>query len=304
MRFSESNNSKIRLHINNQSFKAYLEDSDITYETKDMQLPFAPVSFTNDSMATRVMEKAKFTFNVYSETRKECIDNYNELQTLIKSIKPSYRYIQEQLAPVASNVTGFVNINFIGMPSGRDNITMHLNSFSYTLDKEIGYIQVPVSDLASNKDAESYSYYDPSGMKLIPLAFKISLDGKILLPFEQTVRMLNKKDAGSGTLEIDKLIKDTVGIDPTYIEQITSLVSKLSGDILTYNSEANIRRTLVLAKELKDNHLVDINTGNFLSDTTNIPAPYSRQSGNERGNNFSRIVGELKDIYSKENQPK
>lgn len=170
------------------SFKAYLEDSDITYEVKDQQLPFVPTSFTNDSMALRVTEKAKFTFNVFSETRQECVENYINLNKLITSIKPSYSYVFDQISPYLSNVVGYFNINFKGFPDGRDNILLHLNSFSYNINKDLGYIHVPVSEINGNIP----SYYDSTGMKLIPIGYKISLEGKILLEFDKTANVFGQ----------------------------------------------------------------------------------------------------------------
>lgn len=186
------NDEDLRLNITNIasgkkiSFKSYLEDSDITYEIKDQQLPFAPTSFTNDSMAIRVTEKAKFTFNIFSESRDECTQNYRNLNKLLSTIKPSYKYVYDQIAPNTSNVTGFFNIKFKGLPAGRDNVTLHLNSFSYNINKDLGYIHVPTAELEENG---SKSFYSSQGMKLIPIGYKISLEGKILLNFKQTANV-------------------------------------------------------------------------------------------------------------------
>lgn len=191
------NDPDLRLNIQNTqsgpplSFKAYLEDSDISYETKDQQLPFVPLSFTNDSMALRVSEKAKFTFNVFSETRSECIQNYRNLNLLLQSIKPSYSYVFDQVAPYISNVTGFFNLNFKGMPDGRDNINLHLTSFSYAINKDLGYVHVPLSEI----DGKEGSFYDSAGMKLIPVGYKISIEGKILLEFNKTANVYGNPSA-------------------------------------------------------------------------------------------------------------
>lgn len=197
----------LRLDINGLSFKAYLEDSDITYETKDQQLPFTPTSFTNDSMAIRVSEKAKFTFNVYSETRYECVENYKNLQSLLSTIKPSYQYVDEQLVPDARNVTGLVTVKFKGLPVlNRESVTLHLNSFSYTMNKDLGYIHVPKSEVS---DPNNSKFFEQGNMKLIPIGYKISLDGKVLLPFDQTANINPKKKYDSSNVEqIDRVAKE------------------------------------------------------------------------------------------------
>jgi len=261
MRFIDNN---IKLIINNLPFKAYLEDSDVSYETRDVSLPFAPTSFVNDKMATRLMQKAKFTFNVFSETRLECISNYNNLLRLIYSIKPFFEYIDDQLAPLGSNITGLVSIRFAGMPMVGDSVNLHLNSFSYTINKEIGYIQVPNKEIRDPR--ANASFYDSSGMKLIPLAYKISLEGKILLPFDGTVRQIGGP-AKNVQEDYDTIMKDIFGEkanDREYTGHVLNAFTALTGRLPSEFSREKRTKALKDIAALKNNGAIDAN-GNFTS---------------------------------------
>lgn len=161
------------------SFKAYLEDSDMFYEMKDQQLPFAPTSFRNDSAMIRVLERAKFTFNVFSESKTECIENYKNLQKLLINIKPSYGKVYDQYVPANTNITGYFNVKFAGIPRG--NIDLHLTSFTYNINKDLGYLEVDNGELSKGQ----------KGSKLIPISYKISIEGKVLLEFTETTNAAN-----------------------------------------------------------------------------------------------------------------
>lgn len=206
MRFSDND---IRLLINGLKFKAYLEDSDINHVTKDQALPLAPISFNNDSMATRVNQTAKFTFNVFSETREECVNNFNNLLSIIESIKPLYTIMDDQYVPNSANITGFVTLSFAGMPyKNRNAISLHLTSFNYSINKEIGYIQIGKSELAGGQP----KFYEKSNMKLVPLAYKLSLEGKVLLSFDETVRRSGSRIKRSSK-ELYRVLIEQTGID-------------------------------------------------------------------------------------------
>lgn len=182
----------IKLLLNNHPFLAYLEDSDIIHEMKEQQLPFAPVSFNNDSMALRVTERVKFTFNVFSNTRYECIRNFVSLTNLINEIKPSYKLVFNQYVPLPTNVSGYFKIKFDGFPGRkRDEITVHLTNFSYNINKDLGFIQVPNKEITLRESVEgerNEDLYTEGQMKLIPISYKISIEGKVLLPFLDTIR--------------------------------------------------------------------------------------------------------------------
>lgn len=244
------NDSKTKLKINGLSFKAYLEDSDISYEMKDQQLPFVPTSFVNDTMAIRVMQKAKFSFNVFSETRTECVNNWKNLHTLLVKIRPSYAYVRDQLKASPSNVTGFVNVEFKGLPE-RNTVTLHLNSFSYAPNKELGYLQVP-ADLTNNK------FYKNPEEKFIPIAYKLSLEGKVLLPFGSTANLLNTRESAAGTINLKDMLGKLCG-DEAYQQAVFGIAGTLAGiDPLSMTPDA-LTTVLAKSKELKDRGIVDQN---------------------------------------------
>lgn len=263
MRFLDDN---IKLHINGLIFKAYLEDSDITHNVRDQALPFAPLSFNNDSMATRVNETAKFTFNVFSETRGECIQNFNNLLKLIRSIKPIYEIVDYQYVPDFSNLTGLVELFFSGMPS-RDIVKLHLNNFNYSINKELGYIQVPREEILDYKKSTEVGFYSPGNMKLIPLAYKISLEGKVLLPFDQTVRLINGRTKGSDTTFFSALSTAAQSNSAEYLNMLVTLYKGITGGKSLYAVKDEYFADVVgKLKTLKDSYLADVNSGNFRSD--------------------------------------
>lgn len=187
------------LYLIDLPFRAYLEDSDISYEMKEQSLPFAPISFNNDSMMLRVLQKLKLTFNVFADNREQCIKNYESLIKLIEYTKPMYYKVYDQWAPSPLNVVGYFTVKFNGLPlellvdgelKNQDTVIIHLTSFSYTLNKDVGYINVPYY---SDGRYENYSSKDETGSKLIPLAYKISLEGKILQRFTETIRRQDSK---------------------------------------------------------------------------------------------------------------
>jgi len=258
MRFKDEN---IRLRINGLSFKAFLEDSDINHVTKEQPLPFSPLSFVNDAMATRLNETAKFTFNVFSETREECITNYRSLLALIQSIKPIYYILDDQYVPSNSNVTGLVNLSFLGMPS-RNSVDLHLTSFNYSINKEIGYIEIPLSEISNTNKS---SFYDVSGMKLVPLAYKISLDGKVLLPFNSTIRKIGERKKASSANINEALIKGALSTDKDYIDKLKGLYEKITNQNIVRLSDQEVVSALAKVKQLADEQIISAD-GKFNTD--------------------------------------
>ena len=258
MRFKDEN---IRLRINGLSFKAFLEDSDINHVTKEQPLPFSPLSFVNDAMATRLNETAKFTFNVFSETREECITNYRSLLALIQSIKPIYYILDDQYVPSNSNVTGLVNLSFLGMPS-RNSVDLHLTSFNYSINKEIGYIEIPLSEISNTNNP---SFYDQSGMKLVPLAYKISLDGKVLLPFNSTIRKIGERKKASSANINEALIKGALSTDKDYIDKLKGLYQKITKQDIVRLNDQEVVSALAKVKQLADEQIISAD-GNFNTD--------------------------------------
>lgn len=290
MRFTDDD---IKLRINGLQFKAYLEDSDINHVTKDQPLPFAPLSFTNDSMATRLNETAKFTFNVFSETREECINNYKNLLRLIESIKPIYYILDDQYVPSNLNVNGLVQLYFSGMPS-RDEVKLHLTSFNYSLNKEIGYIQVPNVEI---NDPKSASFYNKP-MKLIPLAYKVSLEGKVLLPFNSTIRKRGDRIQASNKEYSRALIEGAGSYDPAYIDKLEKIymdVTNLNTGFATLPAK-NLPGVMARVKRLADEYLVDDN-GRYNEADPRIQTVESslddEERLKERRASYDKLIGEL-----------
>lgn len=266
MRFTDDN---IKLKINGLSFKAYLEDSDVNHVTKDQQLPFSPVSFVNDSMATRLNETVKFSFNVFSETREECVENYKNLLRLIQSIKPIYYVLNDQYVPSNSNVTGLVTLSFSGMPS-RNTVKLHLNNFNYSLNKDIGYIELTNEEIRNPK-SENLSFFSKS-MKLVPLAYKINLEGKVLLPFRETIIQIGERQKASGVEYSRMLIEGAGSTDPDYIKRITQLYKSISGQDLSTVNPKDMPKVLAAVKKLKDDGLAEENgTRRYPEEIESIP---------------------------------
>lgn len=218
---------------NSYSFPAFLEDSDITYDLKEQPLPFAPVSFTNDSMALRVLEKVKFTFNIFSHNEKECIENWDKFKHLRNIIKPRYVLVNEQLVPKIENVTGFIKIIFNGMPHNRSSIDVHLISFSYLINKDLGFLE-------KNKN-------------LIPIGFKISLEGKVLLPLSETIsisRIPSKENTTNGT-----------GSDQQMLAYLDTMIKAYEGQLFTngggYINSSNEKFSADFDKITNDPELLD-----------------------------------------------
>ncbi len=259
MRFTDEN---IRLHINNLSFKAYLENSDISYETREQQLPFAPVSFTNDTAAIRLLQKAKFTFNVLSEYRSECVENYNNLLALIQSIKPSYTIIDEQYVPDKNNINGYVNLKFDGLPLQQKSVKLHVTQFSYEINKEMGYLQIPEKELKHNKNPKKFVDGEP---KLIPIAYKIDIEGKILQTFGETAKVTgNFYTTPNITFrDVIESISDIRGSREDYIQDLYKIIKNITGKNPEQFAPAILKYCLSYAKLMKDWYVVDINTGQF-----------------------------------------
>ncbi len=174
----------IKLTISGIPFKAYLEDSQHYFDPIDQKAPFVPTSWPNDSVAIRMMERVKYTFNVFSENRRECVINYRNLYNLIGSLKPAFRNEGGLFLPRKSNLTGYITVGFSGMPN-RSSANIHLTAFSYEINKEMGFLQVPTDEIKTTKKDKMYD----TNMKLIPLAYTINIEGKIIQSLENTIRV-------------------------------------------------------------------------------------------------------------------
>jgi hypothetical protein len=189
MRFKDNNiNIKIiELQSNaNLKFKAFLEKSDITYKILDQELSFAPLDWTSSKVQTRMLQSLDLVFDVYSEDREECIKNYKDLNILINWLKPKYTKTGEMLTPSVQNAFGRIAIDFNGFPRISKTpgpLKILVSTFSYSVNKEMGYIEIPYN----GSDEEKKKIYVEGKMKLIPISYKLSIGGQILLSKEDTM---------------------------------------------------------------------------------------------------------------------
>lgn len=169
-------------------FSGFLEDSEISYETKDQQLPFAPLSFTNDSIATRIIEKVKFTFIIIGYDHRDCLVNWYSFSLLRKDIRPRYQIINEQYMPNIENLEGLLTIKSKILPRGREKINIHLTNFSYNINKELGMFAWDIKD--ENKpysDVANLLPDEDNNLAMIPVSFKVQIEGKVLLDIDETL---------------------------------------------------------------------------------------------------------------------
>jgi len=197
----------IRLQINDLHFKAYLENSDHLFEPVEQKPEFVPTSWNNDAIAIRMIERVAFKFNVFSENRRECIINYRNLIDLIGTLKPAFSQEGDLFLPDKSNLTGYIKVAFKGMPN-RNFANIHLTGFSYDINKDIGFLEVPKREINSTKKT---SYYD-NNMKLIPIAYSINIEGKIIQPLTDTIRV-GKKGTKYGQVNFDQEVRKKLNID-------------------------------------------------------------------------------------------
>jgi hypothetical protein len=164
-------------------FKAYLDESEVSYQIMEQNLAYTPLSFVNDKVHTRTTQKVKLKFNIYSEDFTEAQENYNQLHKLIESIKPKFSLVREQYLPDVRNNTGLLSVKFKGLPKISkkygDDLVIHLSQFTYDINKELGYIERPFSGAG----------YTGGDNRLIPIAYVLNIAGQILLPFKETVRV-------------------------------------------------------------------------------------------------------------------
>lgn len=186
-------NQHLLLHIDSMSgpvsFKPFLEESSIIFDIETIQSPIVPVFMNNSNTHTRTLQKARFSFNVFPDSRDECILNYKNLKKVLAAIKPVYGADRTQLIPHKSLFNGFISIKFSGLFPGKEKINLKLNSFSYDINQDLGYIQVPYSEILTSGGPRSFSaksYNGDRGNKMIPIGYNIKLEGNILQPFSET----------------------------------------------------------------------------------------------------------------------
>jgi hypothetical protein len=190
-------------------FKALLENHSVGVQLKEQNLSFTPLSFVNDKVATRTTYSIKLKFNVFSENSEDCFTNYANLHNLLYTIKPKFIFTNEQYLPVTQNNTGLITIKFKGLPALRsltnkrlpyldpaDRLTIHLTSFSFDINNEMGYYNAPFGKDKIKDEGDMYfgeeNYVINDGTnnsRLVPIGYSLNIEGNVLLPFEDTVRI-------------------------------------------------------------------------------------------------------------------
>lgn len=150
-------------------FKGFIKESEISYTMVNIDIPFPSVNFLSKSIPNRIIRKIKFSFDVISSDKPECIKNYERLDMLGKFIKPSYikqipgtdLYLYDNI-----NTSGLIDIHFNGFVLENNNETIRtiVTNFSYDINKELGFIE---------------HLYGKDGKTLIPIGYSINIEGKI-----------------------------------------------------------------------------------------------------------------------------
>lgn len=165
------------------SFKAYLEDHSVQYQIVEQQLQYAPLSFVNDKVHMRTNQTISMRFNVFSEDLAEAQSNYDKLHKLVEWIKPTYGYRMGQYIANVENNTGIIGVKFAGLPkvhSSNDELKLHLTSFTFSVNKEMGYIETEYVDSRVENVIQD---------GLVPIAYTLEIGGRILLEFKETARI-------------------------------------------------------------------------------------------------------------------
>jgi hypothetical protein len=290
MRFLDPN---INLLITNKTngdklkFKAYLEKSDITFTVQESNFEYIPVGYGSvDSYATRLLYTLDLSFNVFSENREEAISNYQQLHRLIEALKPGYTIIEGSYLPTSDNAFGNISINFKGLPKinkKSDSLDIATKTFSYNINQEMGFIEVPYD----NADKKTFRYFD-TGMRLIPIAFKIGIGGRISVNFEDTVKLTGASAAataagstGPGSsgvaAPVSSLATNIVALEPDNAKrtQLLSALKEISGlpNILNL-PENKIIDSLKHLKRASDSAFIDLQNPNS-SPNTLVVAQYT-----------------------------
>lgn len=156
-------NDIYKININGIKFKAYLEDASETFDLKEANLSYLSLQEKNNFISTRVVQKIKLSFNVFSENAEECIKNYKNYEALAESLKPTYKNLAGTYLPYYTNLYGTAQIKFAGLISTKDLVRVDVSSFTYDINKDMGYHEIKKGKIIT----------------VLPVAFRIGLEGII-----------------------------------------------------------------------------------------------------------------------------
>ena len=279
-------------------FKAYLDESEVSYQIIEQNLAYTPLSFVNDKVHTRTTQKVKLKFNVYSEDLTEAQENYDKLEKLTESIKPKFSLVREQYLPDVRNNTGLLSVKFKGLPKISkkydDDLVIHVSQFTYDINKELGYVERPMSGLG---------YTD--SLRLIPVAYSLMISGQILLPFEETIRMDTKPEETNILGEAFKQAKTAGGLsfdtskDTDYKVSLLNSFEKFAAEGGKYKTIESLPDPATRAKALEIVHYLKSAPGikNFIKDDLSFGSKYYEMEV-ENMKNYSKKIQELRNLIN------
>lgn len=247
------------------SFKAYLEESKVQIKTLDTNIQYAPLNFTNNTQFLKTQYSVDFSFNVFAEDREEAAENYDKLHSLLNIVKPNYKFTNNQYLPMAGNIFGLIQIQFSGLPklSKNDALDIYVTNFAYNINKDMGYLQMPYAP--NNQTPDRSQLYVSGSNVLIPIAYRLDISGRVLLPLEESIRTQDKtngvvksKNKKTGTL--DDIINNIIGNDSSakdkFMQQLNGflLASGVTQDQFA-NASQQIKQLLVRNLKKRSNIL-------------------------------------------------
>lgn len=147
------------LDINGIKFKSFIEECQETFEFKEANLSYLSVNEQNNFLTTRIVNKVKFVFNVYSDSEEEMKTNVANLASLKNSLKPIYVISEGSYYPYSLNFIGHIKIQFPGLFTTRTFKELHLLNFSYEINKETGFLELE--------------------NRLNPISYRVSIEGLV-----------------------------------------------------------------------------------------------------------------------------
>jgi hypothetical protein len=157
-------------------FKAFIEKSDIAFKIEENPIGIIRSDKAVDKQLYRIVYDLSFSFNVFSESREEAYQNFNKLNGLLPKLRPEKIPTTSGLLNT-SEVFGDANfrVHFSGFPqlgkTHKNSMDIVINSFTYTINKDMGYIELPIP--------QEKALYTKDKMVLVPISYKIDFSGRI-----------------------------------------------------------------------------------------------------------------------------
>jgi len=311
MRFIDPN---IRLHIidkqavNSQGklepidydFKAFLEESKTQIKTLDTNIQYAPLNFTNNTQFLKTQYSVDLSFNVFSEDRQEAIENYDKLHKLLNVVKPNYRFVNNQYLPIAGNIFGLVSIKFSGLPrlsKQKDELDIYITNFAYTINKDMGFLELPYNPFDS-KDPDRTQLFVSGKNMLMPIAYRLDISGRVLLPLEESIRTKDKTNGvvANANRNIKSLpdILNKLGTESAYQEKLITIAKSIIGDNYADISTAKLEKIFTKIKQATDAFVIDQNGNMSKYNGKNEPYTTEEQEG------IAAVYNLIKSVIKKE----